>query len=219
MTHTVIAPSLALAYLIGSIPFAVVVSWLMRLPDPRTYGSSNPGATNVLRSGNKIAALLTLLGDAAKGWAAVFLFHQFAPRFGLDPVLVAPVALVVFLGHVFPLWLRFKGGKGVATAIGVLLGLHLWLGLSTAAVWLSVVMLSRYSSLGALVAAAFAPLATYYWFSWGAVTWAVTLMSLILMWRHHANIQKLLRGEESRIGEKRAPPDTGIDASGAPRKT
>ncbi len=203
MKHTVIA--ITLAYLIGSIPFAVVVSWIMRLPDPRTYGSNNPGATNVLRSGNKLAALLTLLGDAAKGWAAVMLFRAFAARFELDPVVIAPVILFVFFGHIFPLWLNFKGGKGVATALGALLGLHLWLGLATTAVWLVVVLLSRYSSLGALVAAAFAPFAAYYWLNWNAATAAVALMSLLLIWRHQSNIEKLMCGDESRIGEKRAP--------------
>lgn len=210
MTNTLIA--IILAYLIGSIPFAVVVSWIMRLPDPRTYGSSNPGATNVLRSGSKIAALLTLLGDTAKGWAAVALFKAYGPQFGIDALVIAPVALCVFLGHVFPVWLRFKGGKGVATALGVLLGLNAWLALTTALVWLAVVIVTRYSSLGALVAAGFSPFATCYWFGWGPVTWAAIAMSAVLIWRHHANIKKLLRGEEGRIGEKRVAP---ADAGGA----
>jgi glycerol-3-phosphate acyltransferase PlsY len=209
MTNTLIA--VILAYLVGSIPFAVVVSWIMRLPDPRTYGSSNPGATNVLRSGSKIAALLTLLGDAAKGWAAVALFTAYGPQFGIDAPVIAPVALCAFLGHVFPVWLRFKGGKGVATALGVLLGLNAWLALATTLVWLAVVIVTRYSSLGALVAAGFTPFATGYWFGWGPVTWASIAISAILIWRHHANITKLLRGEESRIGEKRAAPE---DAAG-----
>jgi acyl phosphate:glycerol-3-phosphate acyltransferase len=202
MTNTLIA--IILAYLVGSIPFAVVVSRIMRLPDPRTYGSSNPGATNVLRSGSKIAALLTLLGDGAKGWAAIALFRAYGPQFGIDAL--APVALCAFLGHVFPVWLRFKGGKGVATALGVLLGLNAWLALATALVWLAVVIVTRYSSLGALVAAGFSPFATCYWFGWGTVTWASIAMSAILIWRHHGNIKKLLRGEEARIGEKRVPP-------------
>jgi glycerol-3-phosphate acyltransferase PlsY len=197
--------AIALAYLIGSIPFAVVVSRVMRLPDPRTYGSSNPGATNVLRTGNKIAALLTLTGDAAKGCVAVVLFNTFAPRLGIDMTVVAPVALLAFLGHVYPVWLRFKGGKGVATALGVLLALNGWLALSTLALWIVVVAVSRYSSLGAIAAAAFVPFAAYYLLGWEPVTWAVTAMALILIWRHHVNIGKLLRGEESRIGEKRAP--------------
>jgi glycerol-3-phosphate acyltransferase PlsY len=210
MTNTLIA--IILAYLIGSIPFAVVVSWVMRLPDPRTYGSSNPGATNVLRSGSKIAALLTLLGDGAKGWAAVALFKTYGPQFGIDALVIAPVALCAFLGHVFPVWLRFKGGKGVATALGVLLGLNAWLALATALVWLAVVIVTRYSSLGALVAAGFSPFATCYGFGWGPVTWASIAISAILIWRHRANIKKLLRGEESRIGEKRVAP---ADAGGA----
>ena len=203
MQNSLIA--VTLAYLVGSIPFAVVVSWVMRLPDPRTYGSSNPGATNVLRSGNKIAALLTLIGDAAKGWVAVMLFKEFAAPFGLDMQWQGPVALFAFLGHVFPVWLRFKGGKGVATALGVVLALNTWLALATAAIWLTVVIVSRYSSLGALVAASFAPFATYYWFGWTAVTWAVIVMSLILIWRHQANIVKLMHGDENRIGQKNPP--------------
>ena len=215
MTNTLIA--IILAYLIGSIPFAVVVSWIMRLPDPRTYGSSNPGATNVLRSGSKIAALLTLLGDGAKGWAAIALFNAYGAQFGIDALVIAPVALCVFLGHVFPVWLRFKGGKGVATALGVLLGLNAWLALATALVWLAVVIVTRYSSLGALVAATFSPFATCYGFGWGAVTWASIAISAILIWRHRANIGKLLRGEESRIGEKRvAPADSGGASASQP---
>lgn len=213
MTNTLIA--IILAYLIGSIPFAVVVSWVMRLPDPRTYGSSNPGATNVLRSGSKVAALLTLLGDAAKGWAAVALFKAYGSQFGIDAQGVAPVALCAFLGHVFPVWLRFKGGKGVATALGVLLGLNAWLALATALVWLAVVVVTRYSSLGALVAAGFSPFATGYWFGWGPVTWASAAISAILIWRHHANIGKLRRGEESRIGEKRVAPADNASPSGS----
>ena len=188
------------AYFIGSIPFAVVVSRVMGLPDPRTYGSGNPGTTNVLRSGSKLAALLTLAGDAAKGWFAVWL----AMRLGAGEVELALVALAVFLGHVFTVWLRFHGGKGVATAAGVLFAIDWRVGLSVLIVWLTVVAVSRYSSLGALCAAAFAPVAAYYVLQGaGPVTLAVTAMGVLLVWRHAANIGKLWRGEESRIGEKK----------------
>lgn len=203
MTTLLIA--IILAYLIGSIPFAVVVSKAMRLPDPRTYGSNNPGATNVLRSGSKTAAILTLLGDALKGWVAVALALHFAPSFGLDATAIALVALCAFLGHLFPVWLRFKGGKGVATAAGVLLALQPLLGLATLGVWLAIAIVFRYSSLAALVAALFAPLGSLYWLGWGPVTWAVAVMSATLIWRHEANIRKLVAGTEGRIGEKKKP--------------
>lgn len=188
------------AYLVGSIPFAIVVSRAMGLPDPRSYGSGNPGTTNVLRSGSKIAAVLTLAGDTAKGWFAVWL----AMRVGASEEEVALVALAVFLGHVFSMWLRFQGGKGVATAAGVLFAIDWRVGLAALVVWLTVVVVSRYSSLGALCAAAFAPVAAYYVLQGaGPVTIAVAAMSAVLVWRHSANIGKLLRGEESRIGEKK----------------
>ena len=188
------------AYLVGSIPFAVVVSRVMGLPDPRTYGSGNPGTTNVLRSGSRIAAFLTLAGDAAKGWFAVWL----AMRVGATEEEVALVALAVFLGHVFSVWLRFRGGKGVATAAGVLFAIDWRVGLAVLVVWLAVVAVSRYSSLGALCAAVFAPVAAYYALQgMGPVTIAVAAMGVLLVWRHAANIGKLLRGEESRIGEKK----------------
>lgn len=184
-------------YLIGSIPFAVVVSRAMGLEDPRSYGSGNPGATNVLRSGNKAAAALTLLGDAAKGWFAVWLAR------GLEAPaeIVAVTAVAAFLGHVFPVWLRFHGGKGVATAAGVLLALDWRMALAVLAVWLVVVVATRYSSLGAVVAALFAPAAAYYVFGMGPYFLAVVTMGALLLWRHEANIRKLLRGEERRIGE------------------
>jgi acyl phosphate:glycerol-3-phosphate acyltransferase len=184
-------------YLIGSIPFAVVVSRVMGLEDPRSYGSGNPGATNVLRSGNKLAALLTLVGDAAKGFFAVWL----ALRLEASPELVAITALTVFLGHVFSFWLRFQGGKGVATAAGVLVALDWRIGLAVLGAWLAVVITTRYSSLGAVVGAFFAPAATYYVLGAGPVFLATLAMGAILLWRHEANIRKLLNGEESRIGE------------------
>jgi glycerol-3-phosphate acyltransferase PlsY len=184
-------------YLIGSIPFAVVVSRVMGLEDPRSYGSGNPGATNVLRSGNKLAALLTLLGDAAKGYFAVWL----ALRLDAAPELVAITALAVFLGHAFSFWLRFHGGKGVATAAGVLMALDWRIGLTVLGVWVAVVVATRYSSLGSILAALAAPAVVYYMLGAGPVFLAIVAMSAILLWRHEANIRKLLHGEESRIGE------------------
>lgn len=191
-----------LGYLAGSIPFAVLVSRAMRLPDPRTYGSGNIGATNVLRSGNRVAALLTLVGDAAKGWVAVLV----ARLMDAGEVEVAIVAFAAFLGHVFPVWLSFKGGKGVATAAGVLIALDWRMGLAVLAIWLAVAFATRYSSLAAIVAAAAAPLLAWHFFGSGATLWAVVAMAILLVVRHHANIAKLLRGEESRIGARKAPP-------------
>lgn len=191
-----------LAYLLGSISFAVVSSWIFRLPDPRTYGSKNPGATNVLRSGKKVAAILTLLGDAGKGWLAVVLAQYYAPIWGVGDEGIAAVALAVFLGHVFPVFLRFQGGKGVATAVGVLLGLNPWIGLMAIATWLLVAMIWRISSLSALVAAILAPIYTVGVLGFEASALAVLLMSLVLIWRHQSNIVNLMAGKEARIGEK-----------------
>ena len=186
-------------YLAGSIPFAVIVSRALRLPDPRTYGSKNIGATNVLRSGNRIAALVTMLGDVFKGWLAVM-----AVRLLELPVeLMALTGFAAFLGHCFPVWLRFKGGKGVATAAGVLIAIDWRIGLAVLAVWLTVVAATRYSSLAAIVAALAAPLAAWYFAGVGPVLAAVGTMGILLIARHHANIAKLVRGEESRIGEKK----------------
>ncbi|WP_025916582.1 glycerol-3-phosphate 1-O-acyltransferase PlsY [Herminiimonas sp. CN] len=188
------------AYLIGSISFAVVVSKLLGLNDPRSYGSGNPGATNVLRSGNKAAALLTLLGDCAKGWLAVWLAYRFGPQYGVGEGGIALVALAVFLGHLWPVFFRFVGGKGVATALGVLLGVSGWLGLATMITWLVVAYAFRYSSFAALIAAVFAPF--YYGLMFGvdAILFAVLAMSALLVFRHRQNIAKLLAGKESRIG-------------------
>ena len=194
----------AAAYLLGSVSFAVLMSKAFGLPDPRSYGSGNPGATNVLRSGKKVAAVLTLLGDAAKGWLAVFVAKQLAPHDEQRVLLIAAVALAVFLGHVFPVFLRFKGGKGVATALGVLLALNVWLGLSALLTWLLVTLMFRVSSLSALTAAVGAPVYAlvmglpYEW------VLASALMSLLLIWRHKSNIQNLLAGKESRIGKRSA---------------
>lgn len=190
------------AYLIGSLSFAVIVSRLMGLSDPRTYGSGNPGATNVLRSGNKAAAILTLVFDALKGFVPVLLVDQFGARWGLGTGTVALVGLAAFLGHLWPVFFRFQGGKGVATAAGVLLGMNPWLGLATLATWLIIAFFFRYSSLASLVAAAFAPF--YQLLIWGGGWLAVSIsvMSLLLVWRHSANIKKLLAGTESKLGQK-----------------
>jgi acyl phosphate:glycerol-3-phosphate acyltransferase len=187
------------AYLIGSISFAVVVSRAFGLPDPRSYGSHNPGATNVLRSGSKAAAALTLLGDALKGWLAVFLAQRLAPQFALAPDTVAAVAIAVFLGHVYPVFFQFKGGKGVATALGVLLGLSWQVGLGTGVVWLAVFALSRISSLSALTAAVAAPLLALHFLGRHVFTLAVLVLALIVLARHKTNIQNLFAGREARV--------------------
>jgi len=195
------------AYLIGSLSFAVLVSRVMGLADPRSYGSQNPGATNVLRSGNKAAAALTLLLDGVKGWLPVWAVVRYGAAYGLADGTLAMVALATFAGHVWPVFFRFKGGKGVATAAGVLLGIDPVLGLSTFATWLIVAYFTRYSSLAALASAVFAPA---YYFLGNQVVWlidkqvllATVVMSGVLVWRHQANIAKLMRGEESRIGKK-----------------
>jgi glycerol-3-phosphate acyltransferase PlsY len=191
------------AYLIGSISFAVVVSAAMGLDDPRSYGSGNPGATNVLRTGNKLAAVLTLLGDAFKGWLAVWLVVHFGARFGLDSTAIALAAIAVFLGHLYPIFFRFQGGKGVATAAGVLLAIHPALGLATLLTWLIIAFFFRYSSLAALVAAVFAPFFQVFLFGPSRISIAVAAMSALLIWRHRGNISKLLNGQESRIGQKK----------------
>jgi acyl phosphate:glycerol-3-phosphate acyltransferase len=193
------------AYLIGSISFAVVVSKLYGLDDPRTYGSGNPGATNVLRSGNKGAAIWTLIGDAFKGWLAVFLVDHFQQQLGLGSQAdqaISLVAVAVFVGHLWPVFFKFDGGKGVATALGVLLALNVWLGLATLATWLVVVYAFRYSSLAALIASVFAPF--YYGLLFGTEPQlaAVLVMSGLLIWRHSKNIANLIAGKESRIGSK-----------------
>jgi len=191
-------------YLAGSIPFAILVSRAFGLPDPRTYGSGNIGATNVLRSGSRIAALLTVLGDSGKGWAAVLA----ARLLGVADEGTALVGFAAFVEHVFPVWLGFRGGKGVATAAGVLIALDWRVGVAAIVAWLAIAVVTRYSSLAAIVAAVCAPLVTWYLLGPGPFLAAVIAMSLILVLRHRANIGKLLRGQESRIGEKKAA-DTG----------
>lgn len=199
---TTVAMTVA-AYLLGSISFAVVMSKVYGIADPRTYGSKNPGATNVLRSGNKGAAIMTLLGDGAKGWLAVFLADHFATALGVGDMAVALVAIAVFLGHLWPVFFRFVGGKGVATALGVLLGINPWLGLATLATWLIIAYAFRYSSLAALVAALFAPF--YYGLLFGVdpILLSVIVMSVLLAYRHSQNIANLLSGKESKIGGKK----------------
>jgi len=190
------------AYLLGSISFAVITSKLFGIADPRTYGSKNPGATNVLRSGNKAAAIVTLLGDGAKGWLAVWLAIRYQQQLQVGDGTIALVAIAVFLGHLWPVFFRFVGGKGVATALGVLLGLDPWLGLATLVTWLAVAFAFRYSSLAALVAALFAPF--YYGLLFGIEPQllAVFVMSGLLIFRHSKNIGNLMAGKESRIGSK-----------------
>lgn len=193
------------AYLLGSISFAVVVSKCMVLPDPYTYGSKNPGATNVLRTGNKKAALFTLLGDALKGWAAVLIARMVLgaePSGSLEWVLCA-VIIAVFLGHLFPLFHSFRGGKGVATACGILFGINLFLGLATLSTWLIVAFFTRYSSLAAIAAALFAPLYYIFLFGFHPVVLALVIMCVLLIWRHRSNIQNLMNGSETRIGKKK----------------
>jgi glycerol-3-phosphate acyltransferase PlsY len=194
-----------LGYLLGSVPFAVIVSRAFRLADPRSFGSGNPGATNVLRSGSKVAALLTLLGDAAKGWLAMFIATKVMQSGipagdGADGTAVAVAGLAAFLGHVFPFTLGFRGGKGVATALGVLLGFSATLAGITAAIWLTVVIFTRYSSLAALAAAAAAPALSWWLLASVDITVAVSFMCVVLIYRHKSNIRKLLAGSEGRIG-------------------
>ena len=196
------------AYLLGSLSFAVIVSRVMGLSDPRTYGSKNPGATNVLRSGSKAAAAVTLLFDALKGWLPVVLVRWFGAPYGLEEGTMALVGLAAFLGHLWPVFFRFEGGKGVATALGVLVGISGWLGLATLLTWVIIAFFFRYSSLASLVAAVFAP---FFYVLGGGVAWytdarvgmAIAVMSGLLAWRHKENIQRLLQGKESRLGSKK----------------
>ena len=196
------------AYLLGSLSFAVIVSRVMGLNDPRTFGSKNPGATNVLRSGSKAAAILTLVLDAAKGWLPVALVRWFGAPYGLEEGTQALVALAAFAGHLWPVFFGFKGGKGVATALGVLLGVSVWLGLATLLAWLVVVSISRYVSLSSIAAALFAP--TFFllasgplWYADHRVAAAIGAMAGLLVWRHQENIGRLLRGTESKLGQSK----------------
>ncbi|MHB8668271.1 MAG: glycerol-3-phosphate 1-O-acyltransferase PlsY [Burkholderiales bacterium] len=189
------------AYLIGSLSFAVIVSRAFGLPDPHSYGSGNPGATNVLRTGRKLAAALTLAGDTGKGALAVLLARHFAAAYGVGAGTIGLVALAVFLGHVYPLFFRFKGGKGVATALGILCALSLWLGLATFASWLVVVLFFRMVSLASIIAAVFAPFYAAWLFGTASpLLPSVLAIALLLIYRHKENIQRLLAGKENRIG-------------------
>ena len=195
------------AYLIGSLSFAVIVSSAMGLNDPRSYGSKNPGATNVLRSGNKLAAVLTLLLDAFKGWLPVAVVQTWGAEYGMDAGTVALVGLAAFLGHLYPVFFRFVGGKGVATAMGVVLAVNPVLGLATGVTWLLIAYFFRYSSLAALVSAVFVPV--YYlmadgvfWRSDNRIALALVVVSGLLIWRHAENLSRLVKGTESKIGKK-----------------
>ncbi len=201
------------AYLLGSVSFAVVVSRLFQLDDPRTYGSKNPGATNVLRSGKKIAAVLTLLGDALKGWGAVLL-ARLAGEALVSQTAVAAVAVAVVVGHMWPVFFRFQGGKGVATAAGVLFALNPLLGLYTLGIWVGAVLGTRISSTGALAAGIAAPLLAWWIVQYPPIRHAVLIVSLLLIARHHQNLVGLLRGTERRFGAKPAPAQPDGDAGG-----
>jgi glycerol-3-phosphate acyltransferase PlsY len=196
-----------IAYLIGSVSFAVVVSKCMRLPDPHSYGSGNPGATNVLRTGNKLAAVLTLIGDALKGYFAVMLAHILLGGDSLTSTLsswlLCGVVIAVFLGHLFPIFHGFKGGKGVATACGILFGINWILGAATLSTWIIVAMFMRYSSLAALAAAVFGPIYFVFLFGFQPMSIALLVVCLLLIWRHRSNIKNLMDGTESRIGSKK----------------
>ncbi|MDE1998589.1 MAG: glycerol-3-phosphate 1-O-acyltransferase PlsY [Burkholderiales bacterium] len=195
---TLVALAAVIGYLVGSLSFAVIVSRLFGLADPRSYGSGNPGATNVLRSGNKAAAILTLVFDAIKGYVPVIV----AKQMGLPDMVVAAAGLGAFLGHLWPVFFKFEGGKGVATAAGVLLGFSGALGGSVLLVWIAMAVIFRYSSLAALTAAIAAPLIQLYFWGASVITISVVVMSVLLIWRHEANIRKLLAGQESKLGQK-----------------
>ena len=197
------AAFIVIAYLIGSLSFAVIVSKAFGLPDPKSYGSGNPGATNVLRSGNKAAALLTLLGDALKGFVAVILARWLGPQFGVGAAGIDAVALAVFAGHLYPVFFGFKGGKGVATAAGVLFAMSPWLGLASMLTWLLFAALFRYSSLAALAAAVASPVFAAVLSGRPLAVATVSAIALLLIWRHRENIRKLFAGTESRIGRKK----------------
>ncbi len=204
MQILITAVAVVLAYAIGSLSFAVIVSRAMGLSDPRSYGSRNPGATNVLRSGNKAAAVFTLLLDVLKGYVPVLLVVLFGARWGLGEGAQGLVGLAAFAGHLWPVFFRFQGGKGVATAAGALLALNPWLGVATLATWLIVAFFFRYASLASLVAAVFAPFYQLLFWDFGPMVPSMIAISLLLVWRHSANIGKLLAGTESKLGQRAA---------------
>ena len=191
---------LAAGYLVGSVSFAVVTSKLLGLPDPHSYGSGNPGATNVLRTGNKAAAVLTLVGDGAKGWFAVWLAQRLGPQFGVADWTVPGVAVVVFLGHLYPVFHRFAGGKGVATAAGIVVALQWPLAIALSVVWLIMAVGFHISSLAALTAAAMMPIGMFYLTGNTLTAWAMVPIAALLFWRHRTNIRQLLAGKERAIG-------------------
>ena len=201
----------ALAYLLGSIPFAVIVSRAFGMPDPRSYGSGNPGATNVLRTGKKAAAALTLLGDGFKGWLAVFLASRLAEA-GTAEIAIAAAAVAATAGHMYPVFLGFRGGKGVSTAVGVLLALDPWLAAGAVATWIIIAFFFRYSSLAALVAAAFAPFFAFFLHGMGRfpleAAIGVTVIAILIVWRHSGNIRKLIAGTEGRMGGGSSSPQS-----------
>ena len=204
------------AYLVGSLSFAVIVSRLMGLNDPRTIGSKNPGATKVLRSGSKAAAVITLLLDAAKGWLPVMLVGVYGPQYGLHDGTLAMVGLAAFLGHLYPVFFRFVGGKGVATALGVLLGVSGWLGLATLLIWVLMALGFRYSSLASITAAVLAPVVYVlagdtFWIKNASVAFGIAVMAMFLLYRHAENINRLIKGTESKLGKKAAPPVAAPD--------
>ncbi|MGH8687416.1 MAG: glycerol-3-phosphate 1-O-acyltransferase PlsY [Burkholderiales bacterium] len=202
------------AFLVGSVSFGIALSRVFGMADPRSYGSGNPGATNVLRSGRKLVAALTLLGDAGKGWLAVAAAQWWTGQSALDGVVVPLAGVAVFLGHLYPVFHGFKGGKGVATAAGALLGFNLWLGLGTLTTWAAMIAFFRISSLSALVAALFAPFFAFWLFGLRPVLPAVGAIALLLIWRHRENIRRLWAGEEGRVGAKASPPPTDPSADG-----
>lgn len=207
-----------LAYLVGSLSFAVIVSRLMGLGDPRSYGSGNPGATNVLRSGNKLAAILTLALDALKGYLPVLAVVLWGEPHGLGEGSAAAVGVAAFLGHLYPVFFRFKGGKGVATAAGVLFGLNPLLGLATLLTWAIVAFFTRYSSLAAIASAVFAPFYQLLIWDSGPMAIAAVVMGLLLVWRHSTNIAKLIAGTESRLGQRaQAPSAASVDTAAHPK--
>src|SRR5512134_2938833 len=205
------AATTLLAYLLGSIPFAVIVSRAFGLPDPRSYGSGNPGATNVLRTGKRAAAALTLVGDAFKGWLAVFLASRLADA-GAADIAVSAAAVAATLGHMYPVFLRFRGGKGVSTATGVLAALDPWLAAGAIATWIIIAFFFRYSSLAALVAAAFAPFFAFFLYGMGRFAWegaiGVAVIAVLIVWRHQDNIRNLIAGTEGRIGRGSGSPQS-----------
>ncbi len=212
--YTVLA--VVAAYLMGSLSFAVVVSRAMGLADPRTYGSGNPGATNVLRTGNRVAAVLTLAGDALKGWFAVWLAAHFGPRYGIGEMCIALVAVAVLVGHLYPIFFGFKGGKGVATAAGAIIALNPWLGLATALTWTIIAAFFRYSSLAALVAATFAPFYQAFGWGFGPTFIAIAVICGLVIYRHRANISNLLAGKERRLGQKASVTPPASPRAGTP---